>query len=146
MCTFSDLHATTNGGITLLTANANIHDSIFSNCTSLSSGAGIYADDSHVYITNTLMQDINAEKSGAAISALNDADLDISHAQFLKCNSNEGAIIDLQNNSNLNMFSSIINEFTTSAIVGETANITLHDVNIWNGVSTIHYSPITCVK
>ena len=55
MCTFRNLYASTNGGITLLTASAKIHDSIFSNCKSLSSGAGIYADDSSVSITNTIM-------------------------------------------------------------------------------------------
>ena len=54
MCTFSNLHASTNGGIALLTANAKIHDSIFSNCKSLS-GSGVHADDSSVSITNTTM-------------------------------------------------------------------------------------------
>ena len=44
------------------------------------------------------------------------------------------------------MSSSIVNEFTASAIVGDTANITLHDVNIWNGTSLHGTSPVECTK
>ena len=46
MSTFTNLHARTNGGIVMLTASANIYDSKFVNCTSISSGSGIYTDDS----------------------------------------------------------------------------------------------------
>ena len=44
------------------------------------------------------------------------------------------------------MSSSIFNEFKGSAIVGDTANITLHDVNIWNGTSLHGTSPVECTK
>ena len=145
-CSFSNLNARASGGITLLSANATIHDSIFTKCKSIQSGSGIYADDSHLFITNTIMQDMNAEKSGSAISAQNKASLDISHSQFLKCHSNTGGLIDLQNNSTLTMSSSTFNEFTASAIVGDTANIKLLDVNIWNGTSLHSTSPVECTK
>ena len=54
-CSFSNLNARASGGITLLSANATIHDSIFTKCKSIQSGSGIYADDSHLFITNTIM-------------------------------------------------------------------------------------------
>ena len=81
MCMLSNLVARTNGGIELLTATAKIYDSIFSNCTSESSGSGIYVDDSYVVMNNTIMEDMTAEKSvGAAIFAFNHALIDISHS------------------------------------------------------------------
>ena len=46
MSTFSNLHARTNGGVVILTANATINESKFVNCTSISSGSGIYVDES----------------------------------------------------------------------------------------------------
>ena len=76
------------------------------------------------------MRDMTAEKSGAAIFALNDAKLDISNSMFLKCNSTTGGLIDLSNESNLTMSSSTVDEFTGSAILGDTANIELVDVSI----------------
>ena len=94
MSTFSNLHARSNGGIVILTANATINDSNFVNCTSISNGSGIYADDSYLVMNNTILQDMNAE-SGAAIFALNDADIHISHSQFIKCRSTTGGLIDL---------------------------------------------------
>ena len=55
MSTFSNLHARSNGGIVILTANATINDSNFVNCTSISNGSGIYADDSYLVMNNTIL-------------------------------------------------------------------------------------------
>ena len=96
-------------------------------------------------MNNTIMQDMNAE-SGAAIFALNNADLHISNSQFLKCNSTTGGLIDLQNQSNIAMLSSVIEEFIGSAIVGDTVNIELKDVDIWDGTSLHITAPVDCTK
>ena len=52
--TFSSLNALSNGGISLLDAKAIIRDSDFLNCTAISSGSGIYADDSELFMNNTV--------------------------------------------------------------------------------------------
>ena len=145
MSSFSNLHAHTNGGILFLTANGQIHDTTFVNCTSISSGAGIFSDEGHVSIDNISMSDMNA-KSGAAIYAINDADLDISNSQFLKCNVSSEGLIDLQNNSNLTMHTSIVDDYVGSAIVGDHADIELHDVRIQNGISLQDTQSVDCTQ
>ena len=44
------------------------------------------------------------------------------------------------------MISSIVNKYNGSAIVADTANIELKDVNIWNGTSLHSTSPVDCTK
>ena len=75
-------------------------------------------------------------ESGAAIFALNQADLDISHSQFTRCNStNDGGIIKLDS-SNISMISSTIDQFNGGAIHCEYGEyIELEDVIMQNGIS-----------
>ena len=44
------------------------------------------------------------------------------------------------------MRSSVIDEFIGSAIVGDTVNIELKDVDVWNGTSLHITSPVDCAK
>ena len=126
---FRNIYARTNGGIWLQTANAMIYDSSFFNCTALVQGGGISAIGSHITMSNTVMHEMNAE-SGAAIFVQLGTVLDISVSQFLQCNSDIGGLIDLSNNSILNMHSSVFDEFSGSAIIADNASVELDDVTI----------------
>ena len=44
------------------------------------------------------------------------------------------------------MLSSVIEEFIGSAIVGDTVNIELKDVDIWDGTSLHITAPVDCTK
>ena len=60
MSIFGNLHSLNSGGIFLLTADAKIEASTFINCTSILAGAGIYADEGHLSMNDTLMKYMNA--------------------------------------------------------------------------------------
>ena len=89
---------------------------------------------SNMTIINTIFSNLQAE-SGAAIFVVTDSFLNITHSQFLHCTSNTGGLINLSSEVILTMISSTVDEFNGSAIVGDTTNIELYDVDISNGTS-----------
>ena len=85
-------------------------------------------------------------ENGVAILALNEAKLDISYSNFRQWNSTSGALINLWNQSNLTLTSSVVDEFTGSAISGVNVNIELRNTTIQYGTSVLSTSTMSCNK
>ena len=130
-CTLANLQAYSKGGISLsLKSNARIHDTIFFNCDSRGTAAGIIVEaEGELVLSNTVFESMTARTSSAIY--LDDATLDVSHSRFIHCSSEiSGGLISLVN-SHLIMDQSILDQFTGSAITGaDKSTIEMLDVTI----------------